>query len=460
GALAAPAALARLDLAVGEAQADGALLLAGAPPDTRRLTTAGPEEADDPEQLGRRVRGRLAVVRAGENPAARAAAAAAAGARAVLLAEPRADRPLAAIPAGRVAVPVLGVTGDAAAAVLEEEAGARVTLGPVAAPAGTGGDRSGDRAAARALSPFSSRGPTAAGRPKPELAAAGAARTALARGGGAVAGGTAIAAANVALAAAQLVRERPSATFEELRRTLAGGAAPDARLPARGAGAGLVRVPTAEQPVVARPVPAGRGDPCAQDGACARVTLRNRGATPVRLPLEAAADRGTRARLVVRELTIPPGGAREAEIGVAAAAGLATGRLLAGRALSIPFAVPVRTPPPPPLGALEPARDGGRVTGVAFALGAFDRGDPLAGGTRVELTERLELTLVRAGSVRAVRRLTPPGGARELLPGRYAYTLPRGTLGGLPRGRYAFRAVARAPRGGRPAVAVSEAFPR
>ena len=52
---------------------------------------------------------------------------------------------------------------------------------------------------------------------------------------------------------------------------------------------------------------------------------------------------------------------------------------------------------------------------------------------------------MRDGDVRAVRRLTPPGGARELLPGRYAYTLPAGTLRGLPRGRYAFRAVARAP---------------
>src|SRR3712207_8058669 len=54
---------------------------------------------------------------------------------------------------------------------------------------------------------------------------------------------------------------------------------------------------------------------------------------------------------------------------------------------------------------------------------AFDRGDPLAGGTRVALTERLSLTLIDADSDRVVRRLTPPRGARELLPAEYAYAL-------------------------------------
>ena len=59
-----------------------------------------------------------------------------------------------------------------------------------------------------------------------------------------------------------------------------------------------------------------------------------------------------------------------------------------------------------------------------------------------------------------MRRLTPPGGARELLPAEYAYTLPAGALRELRRGRYAFRAVARSPRGGEPAIAVSEPFER
>ena len=49
---------------------------------------------------------------------------------------------------------------------------------------------------------------------------------------------------------------------------------------------------------------------------------------------------------------------------------------------------------------------------------------------------------------------------RELLPAEYAYTLPAGALRALRRGRYSFRAVARSPRGGEPAIAVSEPFER
>ena len=67
-------------------------------------------------------------------------------------------------------MPVLGVTGAAAEAVLDEDAGATVEVGdvagrrtppPVAAPAAR------SRRPATALSPFSSRGPAAAGDVKP-----------------------------------------------------------------------------------------------------------------------------------------------------------------------------------------------------------------------------------------------------------------------------------------------------
>src|SRR5215207_5722241 len=114
GALAAPRAVPRIDLKVGGADASGAVLLSGFPP-PGGIETAGPVDATDPAELlrGASLRGRLAVVRAGDDPVARAAAAAAAGARAVLLAEPR-SRPLPSIPAGRIAAPVLGVTGEAA----------------------------------------------------------------------------------------------------------------------------------------------------------------------------------------------------------------------------------------------------------------------------------------------------------------------------------------------------------
>jgi hypothetical protein len=196
-----------------------------------------------------------------------------------------------------------------------------------------------------------------------------------------------------------------------------------------------------------------------------RVVLSNQGASDVSLALSLMNDRGTTATLARPRVTIPPGGQREAEIDVGGAGpgGLAAGRLVARAeggvaVLTHPFAVATGPPQPPALGALTLERRNGRVRGVRFSLGAFERGDPLAGGTRVQLTERLSLTLIDADSGRAVRRLTPPRGARELLPAEYAYTLPAGTLRALDDGRYAFRAVARSPRGGEPAKQRSEPF--
>jgi Subtilase family len=469
GAQAAPRAVARIPVRVGGADAGDGVLLAGAAPPAR-LRTAGPLEAADPAalppQTARALRGRLAVVRAGDAPVARAAAAAAAGARAVLLADPR-RRPLPALPAGRVAVPVLGVTGPAAAAVLEEHAGARAELGrpaPGHAPAATPARSSAEAAAAPALSPFTSRGPAAGGTVKPDVAAAGAALTALPGGEGAIVGGTAVAAARAALAAAQLVRARPSASPRELRIALTQGA--DPRLPARGAGAGLARVPAAEAAVVARTRRTGSGDPCPTPAGCVRIVLANRGAAPAALTLALDPDPGTEARAAATRVRIPPGGEREAEVDVGAgAAGVASGRLVArdgtgAIVLSQPFQLALGRPAQVPTGPLALERRRGRVTGVRFALGAFTRGDPLRGGTRLRLAERLDLALVPARGGAPVRRLTPPGGARELLPAEYAYAVPPATLRGLGRGRYAFRAVARSPRGGRPAVARSAQFKR
>jgi subtilase family protein len=488
-ALAAPQAVAHIDLEVGGTDARGAALLAGPPP-PGGMTTAGPVEATDPaELLGDRsqsLRGRLAVVRAGDAPVARAAAAAAAGARAVLLADPR-SRPLPSIPAGRVAVPVLGVTGPAAAGVLEEEAGASVEVGdaepgspplarlPASAggtpPSGTaGGNSQGGEAGAEAggsaaLSPFSSRGPAAGGAVKPDVAAPGAALTAIPGNAGAVVGGTAIAAARAALEAAKLARERPSASPRELRAALIAGADPDPRLSTRGAGAGVVRQPPQAAAVTATTTPAARADPCPDTRACVRVVLANQGASEITLALSLLADRGTSATLARPRVTIPPGGQREAEIDVTEVAPdqLAAGRLVAraeggAAVLTHPFAVTTEAPQPPPLGELTLVREDGRTSGVRFSLGAFERGDPLGAGTRVRLTERLDLTLVEADGDRIVRRLTPPGGARELLPAEYSYTLPTGALRALDEGRYEFRAVAHAPRGGEPAAQRSEPF--
>ena len=476
-ALAAPQAVARIDLEIGDADARGGALLSGFPP-PRRMTTAGPIDATDPAKLlaedARSLRGRLAIVRPGDAPVARAAAAAAAGARAVLLAEPR-DRPLPAIPAGRVAAPVLGVTGEAARDVLGEEAGATVEVGdvqagspPIArlpAPVAGGDGAAAEASSATALSPFSSRGPAAGGAVKPDVAAPGAALTAVPGDGGAVVGGTAIAAARAAIEVARLARERPSASPRELRAALIGGAQPDPQVSARGGGAGVLRQPPQAAAITAATTPAARADPCPGTRACVRVVLSNQGATEVALALSLISDEGTDATLARPKVTIPPGGQREAEVDVQGAGpdGLAAGRVVAraegGPAvLTHPFAIAIEPPEPPPLGPLAVEREGGRVRGVRFSLGAFERGDALGAGSRVQLTERLALTLVDARSDRVVRRLTPPGGARELLPAEYAYTLPAGTLRALRKGRYAFRAVARSPRGGQPAEARSEPF--
>jgi hypothetical protein len=218
--------------------------------------------------------------------------------------------------------------------------------------------------------------------------------------------------------------------------------------------------------VTARTTTGRRADPCPGSAACVRIMLANDGGSAASLSLSLVPDRGTRAKLARTTVTIPAGGRREAEVEVAGAGpdGLAAGRLVVRAAggsavLAHPFAIAVGPPEAPPLGPLAVQRDGDRVTGVRFPLGAFERGDPF-GGAGIALTERLALTLVRAGSERPVRRLTPPGGARELLPAEYAYTLPAGALRALRRGRYAFRAVARSPRGGEPATALSEAFER
>ena len=52
--------------------------------------------------------------------------------------------------------------------------------------------------------------------------------------------------------------------------------------------------------------------------------------------------------------------------------------------------------PPVPLGPLRLTHRDGKVVGVRFTLGAFDRGDPLAGGSRLEPAARLELALLDA----------------------------------------------------------------
>ncbi|HEX8101569.1 MAG TPA: S8 family serine peptidase, partial [Solirubrobacteraceae bacterium] len=325
------------------------------------------------------------------------------------------------------------------------------------------------------VSPFTSRGPAFDGTPKPDLAAPGAATAAGLDDRPVIVGGTAVAAARVAAEAARLAAAGApgaAATPAQLRAALTAAAAADrpdgAPLAPAAAGAGALRRPPAgtralatdPESLLIRPQRfGGFGRPFV-----ARTTLRLRGAPRrelrrLRFRSVAADGAGPGGRITVSKrlrLTIR---------GPAQAPGSFSGGRLEARdaadrqVLSVLYTVVPKDALDVPVGPLELTRRGGAVSGVRFALGAFERGSPFAAGTRLRPAERLELELLRPGG-ELVRRLTPPGGARELLPAEYAYTLDRRTLRGLHRGSYVFRVRARAPRQARPTVRRSEVFRR
>jgi hypothetical protein len=59
---------------------------------------------------------------------------------------------------------------------------------------------------------------------------------------------------------------------------------------------------------------------------------------------------------------------------------------------------------------------------------------------------------------KTVRELTPAGGATDLLPAEYAYTLTSSARNGLAKGSYRFVARARGPAGGPELVRKSPSF--
>jgi hypothetical protein len=323
-ALAAPGAVDRTVLRVGPVSVAGAAVLAGTPP-AGTLRTARPVDADTTAALlvagGPPLGGRLAIVQAGANPGARVAAAAGAGAAAVLLAEPRPGHVLPTVPAGRVGVPVIGVTGAAAAAIL--------ALSPGVTAAATGLEMAKPPFTTGGPSRFASAGPTYGGITKPDLSRPGSIIAA-----GELISGSAVAAARVA-------------------------------------------------------VDAARG-----------------------LPVQTAPD--------VAAAITPPATVGVGAMGVNAAAGSES---------------------------------------VQFTVGSFDRGDPLGGqGTAIVPAQKLTLTLTKSAGGAAVARLTPPAGELGVLPGAYAYTLPRAVYRSLAAGSYVFRLAAAAPRQASPTTAVSPPF--
>jgi hypothetical protein len=226
---------------------------------------------------------------------------------------------------------------------------------------------------------------------------------------------------------------------------LAGDAATQA-LAARGGGVSLAS--ESVQPTLAPPGRAGTG--C---GAGSSARFSGRGGYDAKKPdVLAPATARTRAGLIAGTGVAAARAARAA----AREGGGSDATLLKTFAVKPPAPLrpgdgTVACPGEIPAGPLELRRERGRVDGVTLVLGSVRGTAPV----QVRPAARLDLALLGAGG-KVDRLLTPPGGARDLLPGEYAYTLPKGALGELS-GRHRFRARVEAP-GGRARVLVSEAF--
>lgn len=477
GALGGGGAPALPALRIGLATEDGRALLGGtllggdARPSRARVTgLAGPSQAS-PRLRGRalggsaleyfgvdaapRARGRVVVVPARSGTArtpslaTRAAAATGAGAVALVVCEPDARRALTALPAGAASIPVVGLRGSAARRALD------LTK--------AGGDGDGDGAAFVArpdarrdslpLAPArsSSQGPTYALAPKPDVAAPGSSGS-----GTHVVAGTSVAAARVAATAARLRAGDPGATPAEIAARLVATARGHG--PAAAAGAGTVDLGRAAGArVVVEPwqVALPRQDAGGRFTAVRTVTVHNLAAGSATLTPQASM-RGISFAFEPDRLELRPHASAQLSItatGSGRPAGYATGELRLGAA-RVPVALPVGPPPPAPLSPLTLEAAGARTTGVRFSAGAARAAGP---ALAVEPLGRLELVIVDA-SGRVVRQLTPSGGALDVLPGEYAYTLTAATGRSLRSGPYRFRATAHGPGGGTPTVRTSAPF--
>jgi minor extracellular serine protease Vpr len=418
-----------------------------------RATGADPLEYLDVEAAPK-TRGKVVVVpaadNAGERPslAQRATAASAAGAAALVVCEPDAGRPLRPLPVGAAAgIPVVGLSGDDARRALEltvEKAGGVAFL-----------SRPRDRRAegGRRVAGASSRGPTYSLAPKPDLVAPGTARTFTPTGSRIFAGGTSIAAARAAGAVLEAHRRSPDLDAHQLAAALIGTAQPAGPLLAAGAGR--------PDPAAAATAPVLASPPAAtfrsQDRGRVRVRLENPHSTPVVLRLSAT---GLAVEGFPRQLRIAAGGSARLTLRLtgrpARRSGFATGRLVAragARQVAVALLAALARPPAPKLGAVRAVTRRGQISGVRFTAGSVQRsGDAIA----VEPVGSLRLELVDARG-KAVRELTPPGGAADILPGEYSYTLPGETGSGLGHGSYRFRVTVQGVAGGA-ATAESQPF--
>ena len=366
---------------------------------------------------GRGVRGRIAVT-SGDAVAA-ASSAETGGARAVVVARPGGPPPVA----GEASIPVVGLSGEAARRALLL---ARV-----------GGDgqlaHGAPRRAPRdwTVAGSSSRGRTYALTPKPDLVEAGSAVAPVAGGGTAYVAGTSVAAARVAAEAALLRGARPELDARAAAALLAESAAGRERLPDWGLARPL-RAYAAPRALTLRP------------GRAARLELVNLSARRLSLIVGAPDDVRVRRRVALA--------ARATRVLRVTAARGATDGLLdvrgAGGPLRVPFAVVPPRLPRPHVGALRLMQREGTTRGVRFVVGRVGRG---------RAVEPLGLLVLRLTGPQD-RNLTPAGGARNLLPAEYAYSLSDELLRGLPAGSYRFVVRARGPAGGRSVTRRSPSF--
>jgi len=387
-----------------------------------------------------RVAGRAALVPAGAAPRDSAAAAARAGAAAVVLYG--SELPSGAVGMSEdVDVPVVAVSetvGHDLAADLRGGGAASVTLG---APTG--------RTVGGGVAPFSSRGLAFDGRLKPDLTAPGVAvltsepgrnPDASARFG--TASGSSAAAAVVAGAAALLVQARPSLDAVALKGLLIGAAKPLARESLTAQGAGLLDVGAAAAAEAAA-APATLTFPPATGDRWrgARVlTLRNLSTRSLQLAIGTPRAGAVVVAASPRRLTLGPGGRAKVFVTARLAftprgRGPVEGGLrvatIGGGVFRVPWVVIRARPRQPLLGGVKISSTTFKPSDSAPAVLSLTAGR-VAGG-ELRPVARLDLELWRGG-----RNLGVLVRLRDLLPGRYAFGLTGRDATGeeLQPGRY------------------------
>jgi subtilisin family serine protease len=387
--------------------------------------------------------GRAALVHAGPDPGAAAAAASQAGARAVLVYGGN-------LPAGSlglssdVGVPVVAIPASAAHAIIAGlRHGGRVGVA-------LGRARSEQNPLAGRIASFSSRGLAFGGVLKPDLAAPGIGLATSDPGSApdgepefATVNGTSAAAASVAGAAAVLAQVRPDLGAAALASLLAGSAR-SVNAPFEAGGAGLVDLgASATGEVAASATSLAFGPP-------SRRTLTVRNVSTRRLIVVAAA--GPHMRVVPQRLVLRVGHSaliRVVEHAPAGTEGVLVLRPVGGQLLRVPWIV---APPAPAVGLLPSAvldETSFAPSDATPAVLSVQAGRVMTGnGVQIEPVSRLDILLYTAAGV-FVGLLDRE---RDLLPGSYSFGITGRSPTGVPlsSGRYQLRLVAWPARGGAP----------